>query len=216
MKLEVMKKWIGFDGTPTISIVYYAKHQNHTNIYNEGYIGVTYKKLEERKLQHLKEVKKGKRTHFKNALRTYGDAICWSIVCSNITELMSMKIEFLLRKSDGIGWNEVAGGGKPPKAKKGMYKNKINPNKGRTKDKSIYKNQSQLMKTNNPMKGKFGDNSPLADINVYVFFHKDFGEIITTRHEMIKNHGLLNSNISAVICGRRPHHKGWTVTKKVD
>lgn len=117
MKLEVMKKWIGFDGTPTTSIVYWAKYDHFTNPMNEGYIGITYKGLEYRKQKHYIESKNGIKCHFKNVLRKNGNLVEWVVINSNITELMSKKIEFFFRPRVNIGWNEVYGGGKPPNQK---------------------------------------------------------------------------------------------------
>jgi len=79
----------------------------------EGYIGVTCQTLARRFCAH----KAYGNAHLKNAIALYGD-ISIAVVDSG-TVGYCLKIETELRPGNNIGWNIVAGGGKPPISKKG-------------------------------------------------------------------------------------------------
>lgn len=91
--------------------VYWIRCQDHTDVMSQGYIGVS-KNADERFTQHLKRTQN---RHLKFAIEKYGwdNLVKTQILIAD--EDYCLDIERKLRPADGIGWNCVAGGGKPPK-----------------------------------------------------------------------------------------------------
>ena len=92
--------------------VYWISHKDHTDIFSQGYVGVSSdapKRWEYHK-------KRAENTHLKNAINQYG----WGNLVKKVVligeEDYCLDIENKLRPTDKIGWNIVAGGGKPPSA----------------------------------------------------------------------------------------------------
>lgn len=92
------------------SCVYWIHHPEHTDMFTQGYIGVT-KRFERRIWEHL--VLSGNR-YLKNAIKKYGwdNLIKEKVIISD--EDYCLSIELQLRSTDKIGWNLVKGGGMPP------------------------------------------------------------------------------------------------------
>jgi hypothetical protein len=92
--------------------VYWIHHPDHSDMLTQGYIGVS-KRAEVRWSEHLK---KSQNPHLKNAIAKYG----WDNLVKKVIlvadEAYCLMIEAKLRALDGIGWNIVKGGGKPPVA----------------------------------------------------------------------------------------------------
>ena len=90
--------------------VYWIHHPTHTDMFRQGYIGVSVN-AGKRWDQHLKQPKN---RHLKFAINKYG----WDNLAKKevliAEEDYCLDIERKLRPSDGIGWNIIAGGGKPP------------------------------------------------------------------------------------------------------
>jgi predicted GIY-YIG superfamily endonuclease len=92
------------------SIVYWLHNSDHTDMFTQGYIGVT-NNLNVRLRNH-----KSKRCnkHLVNAMNKYG----WDNIVKEVMlvadESYCLMIEKLLRAKANIGWNIVEGGGKPP------------------------------------------------------------------------------------------------------
>jgi group I intron endonuclease len=90
--------------------VYWIRCQDHTDMMSQGYIGVS-KDASARFTQHFKRTQN---RHLKFAIEKYG----WdNLIKSQILiadQEYCLEIERKLRPVDGIGWNCVAGGGKPP------------------------------------------------------------------------------------------------------
>lgn len=112
-----------------VASVYWIRRQDHTDMTNQGYIGVSIN-AELRFEQHLKRTQN---RHLKFAIQKYG----WdNLVKSQILiaeEDYCLDIERKLRPADGIGWNCAAGGGKPPLAIGNKFKLGIPAwNKGKT------------------------------------------------------------------------------------
>lgn len=95
-----------------INSVYWIRCQDHTDMMSQGYIGVS-KNAEARFTQHFKRTQN---RHFKFAIEKYGwdNLVKTQILIAD--EDYCLDIERKLRPADGIGWNIVAGGGKPPLA----------------------------------------------------------------------------------------------------
>ena len=108
--------------------VYWIHHPEHTNMFTQGYIGVS-KDAHRRWGEHHK---KTHNTHLKNAINKYG----WENLIKTKVLIGSkdycLHIETKIRNTENTGWNIVVGGGYPPTSKKGMNKGKVAWNKGLT------------------------------------------------------------------------------------
>lgn len=93
--------------------VYWIHHPDHTDVFTQGYIGVS-KFVEKRWKQHFK---KTQNKHLKNAIDKYG----WDNLIKEVILVSSkaycLMIEFELRAKDAVGWNIIKGGGMPPSTK---------------------------------------------------------------------------------------------------
>jgi hypothetical protein len=92
--------------------VYWISHKDHTDIFSQGYVGVS-NNPKKRWDGHKLKPQKG---HFANAINKYG----WGNLVKKVVligeENYCLEIEQKLRPTEQIGWNLVAGGGKPPSA----------------------------------------------------------------------------------------------------
>lgn len=104
-----------------IYCVYWIHKQEHTNFYNEGYIGITCN-FKERFKQH----KKSKKDYIINrAKNKYGwETLLKDILIDNLTIKEALFIENKLRSKAFIGWNNQIGGNLG--VEKEWYKNKEN------------------------------------------------------------------------------------------
>jgi hypothetical protein len=98
--------------------VYWVRHQDHTDIFSQGYVGISSKP----KLRWNHHFSKPTNSHMKNAINKYG----WDNLVKQVILIADndycLDIEKKLRPVDFIGWNQIAGGGMPPKPQKGMGK----------------------------------------------------------------------------------------------
>jgi hypothetical protein len=96
--------------------VYWVRHQDHTDIFSQGYVGISCKP----KFRWNSHLNRPTNTHMKNAIAKYG----WANLVKQVVLIADndycLDIEKKLRPVDFIGWNQTAGGGIPPKPKKGM------------------------------------------------------------------------------------------------
>lgn len=94
-------------GEDNMYIVYWIHLKEHTNIYSEGYVGITqnYK-------DRIKAHKKSKRnSHFNNAKFKYGwDNLIITIKYKNLTLKEALSLEENFRPFENIGWNSQKGG----------------------------------------------------------------------------------------------------------
>jgi predicted GIY-YIG superfamily endonuclease/ribosomal protein L37AE/L43A len=92
--------------------VYWIRHKDHTDIFSQGYVGIS-KNVEKRFNEHFR---KTQNTHLKNAIAKYGwdNLVKQQVLIAN--EQYCLDMEKQLRPNDAIGWNCIAGGGKPPVA----------------------------------------------------------------------------------------------------
>jgi group I intron endonuclease len=126
--------------------VYWIRHKDHTDMFNQGYIGVS-KNPDRRWLEH------GKRSpnlYLKNAIKKYG----WDNLIKEVIligeETYCYDLEAKIRSTKQTGWNIAEGGAKPPSmlglrgAQTSMFgkkhsketrekmKGRVSPNKGKT------------------------------------------------------------------------------------
>lgn len=99
--------------TTNTSCVYWIRRLEHTDIYSEGYIGVTRKGEDFRFNQHIKAAARGKRGKLYSNIRKYGDSgIVMSVLVVGLEEYC-YEVEEKLRPTSKVGWNSVRGGMTP-------------------------------------------------------------------------------------------------------
>lgn len=96
-----------------MAYVYWIHLQEHTDINNEGYVGITSKTVDERIKWHLKDSKRVNKASYNypiyHAFRKYEGLLIISTICECTIEY-AKSIEFKLRPSEKIGWNLKVGG----------------------------------------------------------------------------------------------------------
>jgi hypothetical protein len=97
------------------SSVYWIHHPEHTDMFAQGYIGVT-NSTKDRWEEHRN---RPSNAHLKNAIKKYG----WDTLIKKVIVIADdaycLLMESKLRAADNIGWNIAKGGGKPPACKGG-------------------------------------------------------------------------------------------------
>lgn len=108
--------------------LYWIHHANHTNIFNEGYVGVS-KNTAARWERHSKY---SDNNHLNAAIKKYG----WDNLIKEIIVIGEEKycydLELKIRPTKQIGWNIAEGGEKPPTSQP-RGKNYISPLKGKNR-----------------------------------------------------------------------------------
>jgi hypothetical protein len=89
--------------------VYWIRRCNMTDIFNEGYVGVTSLSLSERMNQHSKNVYR--KSVVKKAIDKYSDIIIDLVYEGNDRECLDLEASY--RPSENIGWNIAKGGNIP-------------------------------------------------------------------------------------------------------
>ena len=109
--------------------VYWIHHPEHTDVFTQGYIGVT-KQIKARWKAHSE---KTENASLKNAIKKYG----WNSLIKKIILISDDQycydIEKKLRPKENIGWNINIGGTKPPIAKF-RGENYVSPLKGKSRE----------------------------------------------------------------------------------
>ena len=87
-------------------IVYWVRKEVHTDIYTEGYVGITKKSLKERVCEHKKS---SGNSIVAGKLRKHSDLV-WDIVhvVETLEEALALKAEY--RPTQFVGWNLQKGG----------------------------------------------------------------------------------------------------------
>ena len=94
-----------------ISNIYWIHLPEHTNIFEEGYIGVSINP-KKRLVEHKK---RNDNPHLTNALKKHTDIIHTILLVGE--ENYCYELENILRPKENIGWNINCGGAKPPNHK---------------------------------------------------------------------------------------------------
>jgi group I intron endonuclease len=103
--------------------VYWLRLENHSDIFSEGYVGVSYNP-DGRLSRHMRLVESGEHenAHLINAIRKSGNTIVQDIVAIG-DEKYCYSLEAKLRPEREIGWNINRGGEKPPSCKTKVWIN---------------------------------------------------------------------------------------------
>lgn len=99
-----------------MAIVYWIRKPEHTDMFSQGYIGVTSRTLEDRVAEHTKVAGENHKKVYAihKAIRSIGIE---NLACSVVLiadEDYCYKIEAKLRPKKKVGWNIAEGGSKPP------------------------------------------------------------------------------------------------------
>lgn len=111
--------------------VYWVHLPQHTDMFTQGYVGVTSKTAKERFAGHRREAESRKeyeRYHFSRAINKYGadNLIVDTIVIASASYCYDL--EFKLRPEANIGWNMAPGGQRPirnPESYGEQWRNKL-------------------------------------------------------------------------------------------
>ena len=95
------------------SSVYWIHRPEHTDMFSQGYIGVS----NNTKIRWREHETRTGNAHLRRAIAKYS----WDNLVKEVIviadELYCLAVEFKLRSADKIGWNIVAGGGMPPSSR---------------------------------------------------------------------------------------------------
>jgi group I intron endonuclease len=91
-----------------MAFLYWIHLPTHTDIFTEGYVGVTTKAPEKRFSQH-KSVAKTGNLPISRALRKHGDSVVFEVILIG-EENYCYDLESRLRPTDRLGWNCASGG----------------------------------------------------------------------------------------------------------
>lgn len=92
--------------------VYWIRLPEHTNMFSQGYIGISTKDIRVRFSAHKAASKTGKAI-LHAAIRKYKEQIIIETILIGSVDYC-LSIENSIRPVERIGWNTVSGGGKPP------------------------------------------------------------------------------------------------------
>ena len=99
-----------------MAIVYWIRRQEHTDIFTQGYVGVSSRSLEDRIAEHVKVSKENHKKVYAvhKAIKSIGiENLIYSVVLV-AEEDYCYEVELKLRPMKRIGWNLSEGGNKPP------------------------------------------------------------------------------------------------------
>lgn len=128
-----------------MACLYWIRKPEHTDIFSEGYVGVTKHTAEERYREHLVKAKGSqKNTKVARAIKKYGSVlIVETIVISDIDYVIDL--ENKLRPQKNIGWNIHVGG---------LYQNK-----------DVFVPEERRKKISAALKGRPADPAHIAYMN---------------------------------------------------
>ena len=92
--------------------VYWIHLPEHTDMFSQGYIGITVQDIRVRYSEHKATAKAGKAIISKALLKYKGQTKIKTILVGSVDYCKDF--EKRIRPTERIGWNTVCGGGKPP------------------------------------------------------------------------------------------------------
>jgi hypothetical protein len=215
--------------TSGIMCVYWLRCEDHTDMFSQGYIGITKHGRQERRLWEHKNVSQN--SHLLNALDKY-DVVQDILLIAD--EDYCKDIEQKLRPEINIGWNIVTGGGLPPSFK-GKKRSAEFVEKARTRKDS---DQTKLKKSIAALGNKRGKGRKLTEqqklavsvwmkgrknalgkqnalVYQYIGTNINTGETITLiGGKPVKDAGFHFGHVSSCACGTEKSHKGYTWKKE--
>ena len=103
----------------TTSSLYWIRHAYHTDVFSQGYVGVS--NNFKARIRHHRI--KPQNLHLGNAINKYGwDGLVKEVVIV-AADSYCLEMEAKLRPKEKIGWNVAVGGGKPPVTRWNLGKN---------------------------------------------------------------------------------------------
>lgn len=96
-----------------MAFVYWIHLPEHTDIFSEGYVGVTIKSVEDRWKCHCYSADEGSDYHIHRAIRKYRDKLIVKTILEG-PENYCYEVEARLRPKAAIGFNMAPGGGSSP------------------------------------------------------------------------------------------------------
>jgi hypothetical protein len=104
-----MKQYLNVDKQkPGSSVVYWIRRPEYTDVFSQGYVGITCKPVKERWSDHSRASKQHNGI-IKNAIKGDKDVI-YEVILVAQDRAYCQKIEKLLRPKENIGWNLSVGG----------------------------------------------------------------------------------------------------------
>ena len=188
-----------------IGCIYWIKHPDHSDMFTEGYIGIT-NDFAQRMRKHKSKITNA---HLLNAINKYG----WDVLVKNVILIANvdycLEIEQKLRPKKDIGWNIAVGGGKPIGWVKGQklpdwVKERIS--KGKMGKKFSDEHKANLAKAKlgiNPVKSN-NFKGPVKATNI-----RTNKIIILNGAKEMEQIGLHDSAVYKCIKGKQPSHKGY-------
>jgi len=178
--------------------VYWIHHKDHTDVANQGYVGVT----SNTKSRWLKHSKCFTNPHIANAIKKYG----WENLKKDIIliaeEQYCYEIEKNLRPTVDIGWNVAIGGKKPP-----SWTGK------KHKESTIQKMSNSSWMLKNP--GVFvKENHPAFKGRIIAINRSTNQQKILVGRKELENFGFIASKVYACLLGKRLSHKNNTFKRE--
>jgi hypothetical protein len=107
-----MKHYIGREKQPPgASVVYWVRRPEYTDIFTQGYVGISAQPVRDRWSDHCRD-SNGHNGILRTATKGHKDTIYEVVLVAQDREYCE-RIERLLRPTERIGWNIAAGGGNP-------------------------------------------------------------------------------------------------------
>jgi hypothetical protein len=201
-------------------IVYWIRLPEHTDIYTQGYVGITIQ-YDVRMRQHSRELHEANIYGWENLEK--------SIVAEFGSEQDARVYERVLRDKDSIGWNKATGGGGGFTGHRDSDETKKKKSDAKKGVKFSAKHCAGISAAR--MGIKFSDehraNISAGGIGIALGAkngnfkgavtgtHRDTGEVVRFEGATaIKKGGFCDSQICAVIKGKRPHHKNYVWTRE--
>jgi hypothetical protein len=213
-----------------MTCVYWIRQKDHTDIFSQGYVGVS-SRFSRRLWEHEN---KTQNAHFQHAIKKYG----WdSLIKEKVIigdEDYCYEMEAKLRPTEKMGWNLVVGGGKPPNfAGKKRSANFVAKAMGRKDSPETRLKKSLAAMGNKNGLGKIQSAETRAKIGekhkgnkhclgkqnglkyTYIGTNIKTGEQVqVTGNKQIKDAGFHTGHINDCAMGKQKSHKGYIWIKE--